>query len=142
MKLLMVKIGLFYFFDLATLATLCDAKAHEDETTTDRERQKMILLCSFFALLNGFNSICAKKSFRSLYFYYFFKFCFFPLKLSLLFKHRILTNYLFFISTNRFTDLGKLYFLMVVKLKAQSNFHYCPSCLKNDSKFESCQIRL
>ena len=32
--------------------------------------------------------------------------------------------------TERFTDLGKLKFVKVVRFQAQANFCYCPSCLK------------
>ena len=41
--------------------------------------------------------------------------------------------------TDCFTDLGKLNLLMVVRFQAQADSRYCPSCLKNEARFESSQ---
>ena len=38
--------------------------------------------------------------------------------------------------TERFTNLGKLNFLMVVRFQARGNFCYCPAASKNDTHFK------
>ena len=41
--------------------------------------------------------------------------------------------------SQRFTDLGNLNLLMVVRFQARANFCYCHSCLKNEAWFKSGQ---
>ncbi len=43
------------------------------------------------------------------------------------------------IDTERFTDLGKLNLLMVVRFLAPANFYHCPAALKFDIPYENSQ---
>ena len=48
----------------------------------------------------------------------------------------------YFVSTERFTDLGKLKLKMVVWFKVQADFQYCPSRPIKWCSIQKCQNRL